>query len=148
MYLDAIDFTTHLKVTVLSAASSASEYLKLISGIESGFFKSDFVLDNENNMSPILIEATFGRLNGGYGTTHTIPIAYGSKFYGSMRMVGQERWICDKLLPEELIPKIEDAWIHREEIRNELESKVATAKQGALLNGKLAEELLDSYQRK
>ncbi len=49
-------------------------------GIKDGFFKSDFVLDNENNMSPILIEATFGRLNGGYGTTHIIPIAYGIDF--------------------------------------------------------------------
>ena len=78
----------------------------------------------------------------------TIPIAYGYKFYGISRMLGQEEMVCDKISTEELIPKIEDAWIHREEIKNELRAKVGAAKQRALFNAKLAKELLESYGKR
>lgn len=77
----------------------------------------------------------------------TIPITYMAKFYGSMKMIGMEKWICNTTNPEELIPKIEELWAHREEIKNELKMRVEIEKKHALLNGELAKALIDKAKK-
>ena len=74
----------------------------------------------------------------------TVAIAYSYKFHGIMKMLGQEKYICDEITTENLISKINDAWIKKEKIREELKSKVEFVKERSLLNGKLVKELLDS----
>ena len=76
----------------------------------------------------------------------TVAIAYSYKFHGIMRMLGQEKYICDKITTENLISKIDDAWINKEKIRAELKSKVQFVKGQASINGELVNELLDSLK--
>ncbi len=79
-------------------------------------------------------------------TSQSVPtIAIGShhKFRGIMRMLGQERWVCDQI-PEDVIAKIDDAWLHKEEIGKELKSRQEAIREAALLNARLVKQLLDS----
>ena len=75
----------------------------------------------------------------------TIGIGYSYKFNGIMEMVGLEDYICDirSLKFEELIPKINDAWANREEIKRELKSKIEILQEQTLLNCKLVKDILD-----
>jgi colanic acid/amylovoran biosynthesis protein len=80
----------------------------------------------------------------------TVAIAYSYKFHGIMKMLGQEKYICDGITTENLISKINDAWVNKEKIREELKTKVEFVKERALFNGKLVKDLLDSlhsYER-
>lgn len=67
-----------------------------------------------------------------------------SKFLGFLKMLGQEEWLCDRISTDEVIAKIEYAWIRREEIKEELKSRLDTVREKALLNAKLVKELLDT----
>jgi len=73
----------------------------------------------------------------------TIAIGTHHKFRGIMRMLGQEKWVCSPV-SEDLIAKIDDAWIRREEIKKELKSRQEALREGALLNAQLVKQLLDS----
>lgn len=73
----------------------------------------------------------------------TIAIGSHQKFQGIMRMLGQERWVCDRVSDEDVIARIDDAWIHREEIREELKAKQETLREGALFNARLVKQLLE-----
>ena len=73
----------------------------------------------------------------------TVAIGSHQKFRGIMQTLGQERWVCDQI-PEDLIARIDDAWIHKEEIRKELESSQEAIREEALLNAQLVKQLLDS----
>lgn len=75
----------------------------------------------------------------------TVAIQYSSKFYGIMRMLGQEQYICDKLTAEAVESRIDEAWSNREKIQAELKSKVEAAKKQASLNAELVKELLDPH---
>lgn len=72
----------------------------------------------------------------------TVAIAYSYKFQGIMKMLGQEKYICDEITTENLISKINDAWGNKERIKEELKSKVEFVKERALFNGKLVKDLL------
>lgn len=75
----------------------------------------------------------------------TVAIGWSHKYYGIMKMLGQENYVCDlkKMTFEELCSKINDAWTNREEIRNELISKVKIAKKSSLSSIYLLKDLLD-----
>ena len=73
----------------------------------------------------------------------TIAIGSHQKFGGIMQTLGQERWVYDRI-PEDIIAKIDDAWIHRKEIRKELESRRGAVRERALFNAQLVKRLLDS----
>jgi len=73
----------------------------------------------------------------------TVAIQYSSKFYGIMRMLGQEQYICDKLTAEAVESRIVEAWSNREKIQAELKSKVEAVKKQASLNAGLVKKLLD-----
>jgi polysaccharide pyruvyl transferase WcaK-like protein len=73
----------------------------------------------------------------------TVGIQYSSKFYGIMGMLGQERYVCDKLTFHEVTAKVDEAWSSREEIRAELKTKLDTVKKQALRNCELVKQLLD-----
>jgi len=77
----------------------------------------------------------------------TIAIAYSHKTYGIIgKMLGQKKWIIDISTLDfyALTSKINDAWSAREEIREDLVSKVKVVNERALLNGKLVIDLLHS----
>jgi len=79
----------------------------------------------------------------------TVGIAYSHKMHGIIgETLGQERYILDikDLNYENLLLKINDAWKNREEIKKELEIKIPTIQEKAMLNGKLFKELLDSLK--
>jgi polysaccharide pyruvyl transferase WcaK-like protein len=73
----------------------------------------------------------------------TIAIGTHPKFRGIMQMLGQERWVYDQI-PEDMIVIVDDAWIHKEKIRKELETKRAALRDAALLNMQLVKQLLNS----
>lgn len=66
---------------------------------------------------------------------------------GVIKMLGQEKYVCNSLTLEELVPKIDEAWASRGKIRRELASKIPKIKEAALLNTTLVKELLDSWNR-
>ena len=72
----------------------------------------------------------------------TIVIGWG-KLLGLMQMLGQERWVCDRFSVTEVTAKVDDAWIQREKIKKELESRQEALREKALLNAKLVKQLLD-----
>ena len=76
----------------------------------------------------------------------TVAIQYGHKFYGIMRMLGQEKYVCDKFTSQEVISKIDEAWLNREKIREQLKMTISMAKRQALHNSELTKGLLDSQE--
>ncbi len=76
-----------------------------------------------------------------------VAIGFTPKYKGIMGMLGQDQYISNSLVAQEVISKIEDVWFHREEIKKELKSRQEAVGEKALLNAKLAKELLDSDSR-
>ena len=77
----------------------------------------------------------------------TVAIAYSDKTHGIIgKMLGYEPYVLDAkdLSYDKLISKINDAWENREEIKKDLNVKIKTIKERALLNGKLVKEVVDS----
>ena len=80
----------------------------------------------------------------------TVVIAWSHKYYEVMKMLGQEKYVCDykTVTFDELVSKIKDIAVNKEEIENELKIKTEVAKESAMLNGKLVKELVDSLKLK
>ena len=74
----------------------------------------------------------------------TVAIQYNHKFYGIMRLLGQEEYVCDKLIAEEVEARVDQAWAGRERIRGELEANIGIVKQRARYNAELVADLLNS----
>jgi colanic acid/amylovoran biosynthesis protein len=72
----------------------------------------------------------------------TVGLAYSYKFRGIMAMLGQEQSICSEGATEALKAKVKEVWHARQEIREELEARLAGVKELALLNGQLVKDVL------
>jgi colanic acid/amylovoran biosynthesis protein len=77
----------------------------------------------------------------------TIALAWSHKYYGIMRMLGLEKYVCDvkTMTYDELVSKINDAWYNKEEIRKNLTSKTRELKKSALHSGRLIKRLINSF---
>lgn len=75
-----------------------------------------------------------------------LTIMYEHKAEGIMKMLGLERFVCDinEIDAEELISKINDLTMEREQVIETLEQNVALLQKLALLNGKFASLILES----
>lgn len=75
----------------------------------------------------------------------TMATAWSHKYYGIMRAVGQEKYVCNfkTMNFKELRLKIDDLWDNREKIREELKLKVKDQKELAWYSGKLVRDLLN-----
>ncbi|CAD7775861.1 Polysaccharide pyruvyl transferase [Candidatus Methanoperedenaceae archaeon GB37] len=75
----------------------------------------------------------------------TMATAWSHKYYGIMRAVGQENYVCDfkTMKFEELRSKIDDLWDNKEKIREELKVKVEDQKRLAWYSGKLVRDVLN-----
>ena len=76
----------------------------------------------------------------------TMAMAWSHKYYGIMRALGQEKYICDfrTMNFDELKSKINDLWNNKEKIREEFEVKVECQKRLAWYSGELVRDLLNS----
>jgi len=76
----------------------------------------------------------------------TMAIAWSHKYYGIMKAVGQEKYVCDSrtMRFDTLVSKINELWRNKNEIREELASKIKTQKELAWFSGKLVKNLLHS----
>jgi len=74
----------------------------------------------------------------------TIAIAYSHKMPSLMKMLGQEKYVCDvmSITFDELVLKIEDVLAHGERIKTELKPKIKKMKKNALVNAELVRELV------
>lgn len=78
----------------------------------------------------------------------TLAIAYSHKTYGIMGMLEMENYVLDfrTMTVEEIISKINDIWINKEEIRSKLELNIEILKKKALHNGELVKELINNIE--
>lgn len=84
----------------------------------------------------------------------TVAVVYGHKSHGLIGdMMAQEAYIIDiekynsDQLSDQLKARIDDAWANRDAIRSELRKRSEKAKEQALLNGRLINDLLERKQR-
>jgi len=97
-----------------------------------------------------------GRIHAGVGAMSqaipTILLAYGIKFFGFARLVGQERFVSDglagKMDAEDVISKIDDAWKNRETVSQEIEQNMKHVRDLASFNATLVKEILDLEEDK
>lgn len=80
----------------------------------------------------------------------TIAIAWSYKYIGIMRMLEQEKYVCniENASIDEIILKINDAWSNREKIRKKLISKTVEMKASALYSCSLVEKLIMNFSQK
>ena len=78
----------------------------------------------------------------------TIATAWSHKYYGIMRVVGQEKYVCDfkTMNFEELKSKIDDLWDNKEKIQELLKFKVEDQKELAWFSGELVRDMLNSQK--
>ena len=76
----------------------------------------------------------------------TIALAWSHKYHGIMRMLGQEKYVCDigTTTFNELVSKINCAWSNRDQIRKKLASKTTELEESALRSGRLVKRLITS----
>jgi len=76
----------------------------------------------------------------------TIALAWSHKYYGIMKMLELEKYVCDvkTITYNELVSKINAAWYNRAEIRKNLASKTAELEKSALDSGRLIKRLIES----
>jgi colanic acid/amylovoran biosynthesis protein len=74
----------------------------------------------------------------------TIAIQYGHKFYGIMRLLGQEKYVCNTLTLEEVKLKFVEAWTEKERIKGELKNNIEIVKKKAQYSAELVKDLLQS----
>lgn len=72
----------------------------------------------------------------------SIGLAYSHKFMGIMSMLGQENYVCNNLMFDDMVTKIKEISSKREKLAMEIKDKTNILKQLALSNGRLAKELL------
>ena len=75
----------------------------------------------------------------------TMAMAWSHKYYGIMRALGQEKYICDfrTMNFDELKSKINDLWDNKEKTREELKLKVEDQRKLAWYSGELFGDLLN-----
>ena len=75
----------------------------------------------------------------------TIALAWSHKYYGIMKTLGQEKYVCDieRATYSKLVSKINDAWYNRDEIRKNLASKNTEMEESALNSSRLIKKLID-----
>jgi len=75
----------------------------------------------------------------------TLAIAYSHKYYGIMKMLGQEKWVCDirDLTTNTLISKIDELLYNQNLIRKQLRLRLPTVKKLSLLNAELVRQLIE-----
>jgi polysaccharide pyruvyl transferase WcaK-like protein len=78
----------------------------------------------------------------------TIAIAYSHKFHGIMKMLGQERFVLNATNSEEVIRKMEELWVNRNEISMELKERLRDVREKALFNATLVFNLLKQSSTK
>jgi colanic acid/amylovoran biosynthesis protein len=74
----------------------------------------------------------------------TIALAWSHKYHGIMKMVEQEKYVCDIRTTtfNEIVSKINDAWSNRDEIREKLASKTTELEESAFHSGRLVKRLI------
>jgi colanic acid/amylovoran biosynthesis protein len=77
----------------------------------------------------------------------TVGLQYSHKFRGIMALLGQEEFICDKLVPDEVKSKIDLAWASREHIKADLRTRIDLVKNRALQNAELVADLLQPMEK-
>jgi colanic acid/amylovoran biosynthesis protein len=79
----------------------------------------------------------------------TIATAWSHKYYGIMRTLGQEKFVCDAKTMnfEELKSKLDSLFANKEQIHKELKSRIEHQKELALFSGKLVSDLIDNLNR-
>jgi len=80
----------------------------------------------------------------------TLAIAWSYKYIGIMRMLEQEKYVCDigTASFKELIIQIDDAWSNRNTIRKKLVSKTIEMEESALYSCRLIKMLIKSISNK
>jgi len=73
-----------------------------------------------------------------------VGLAYSHKFYAIMKMLGQEKYVCNNINYYEIVDKIDDVWRNIETIRSELNIKIPAIKENSMKNGKFVKDLLIS----
>ena len=76
----------------------------------------------------------------------TLAIAYSRKTLGIMRMVGQERWVCDitTITGSELTATTEALWCERHRVRQELQERMVVVEERARENAVLVKRMIDT----
>jgi colanic acid/amylovoran biosynthesis protein len=76
----------------------------------------------------------------------TLAIAYSSKTWGIMRMLGQERWACDLtgLTHGALWAQFEALWQQRQQVRRDLQAHLTEVNERARENARLIQDLIDT----
>ena len=74
----------------------------------------------------------------------SLATAWSHKYYGIMRELGQEKYVCDfrTMSLDELKSKMDDLWDNKAKIRNELRNKVKDQKRLAWYSGELVRDAL------
>jgi colanic acid/amylovoran biosynthesis protein len=74
----------------------------------------------------------------------SIAIMYSHKTFGTMELVGLERYVCDfrTMTFEQLTSKIDDIWSKRDKIIKEMSPKVEALKRSVWSNGKVARAIV------
>ncbi len=80
----------------------------------------------------------------------TLAIAWSYKYIGIMRMLEQEKYVCDIETASfsELVMQIDDAWSNRTIIRKKLESKTIELEESAFYSCRLVKKLINSVSDK
>jgi colanic acid/amylovoran biosynthesis protein len=72
----------------------------------------------------------------------TVSIQYGHKFYGIMKSLGQEKYICDDFISDEIMEKVRNIWSRREMEIGELGVLLLTVNKLASYNAEIVSEFM------
>jgi colanic acid/amylovoran biosynthesis protein len=72
----------------------------------------------------------------------TVLVPVSQRHHGIMEMTGQGKYICKGFTFDEVIPKVEEVWSNRENIRSEMQSRIRKIQEASLLNAELVKTLL------
>jgi colanic acid/amylovoran biosynthesis protein len=75
----------------------------------------------------------------------TVAIQYSHKFFGIMKSLGLEEYVCDKFSLERVKLTVDRAWTNREKIASELPAKMDKIRFLAAQNARLVADLLNSH---
>lgn len=80
----------------------------------------------------------------------TIAIGYRHKTIGIMKMLGMEKYVCDisNIKFEDVVQKVEDALVNRENIKNRLKVEMKKIRNRALYNAELVKNCLDMHKER
>lgn len=111
--------------------------------------KGDYIPEELKGLIGLCDVFIGGRMHANIAAlSNHIPVmatAWSHKYYGIMRALGQEGYVCDfKLMTiEDLKVKIDELWDNKTKIKKALCIKIETQKQLAWSSGKLVRDLLD-----